>query len=199
MYLSVSGVAGGGGGGKTGLSLEESYWRMLINTVGSLVGRSRPDAVVVNYALHYTGVGDFCSPHYALHVSKCLKAVRSVYPGLLVWHPGYLTQFEDQAPFGVVSPNQAPPPWPVGSRKVSSLWNCRSRDQIYSMEDSAREVAARYGVHVLNSLHASAAFPQNTDDNRHYNGGVLNHMHQKTSITVLNMLLNLISPAAELR
>jgi hypothetical protein len=71
----------------------------------------------------------------------------------------------------------------------------RSKDRLYLLYDRAARAARRHGAAELDAITISDAWPDETVDNRHFDGGHFMKVRQGTSAAVLNELLNMLSVA----
>ena len=177
-----------------------AYWRALFALGGDHTGRKRPDAIVVNFALHYASSETMCDGDYAAHWMFRAASLRKAFgDGAVVWHTGLATQFSDdqRVQGGSVGKSSVGHGWPREARTIDPLWSCRSNDRLWHMFDLAWPVAKRFGFHMLDGITVTAPWPHGTSDNRHYDGGINNEARQLGSITILNELLNLLSSAVK--
>ena len=177
-----------------------AYWRALFALGGDHTGRKRPDAIVVNFALHYASSETMCDGDYAAHWMFRAASLRKAFgDGAVVWHTGLATQFSDdqRVQGGSVGKSSVGHGWPREARTIDPLWSCRSNDRLWHMFDLAWPVAKRFGFHMLDGITVTAPWPHWTSDNRHYDGGINNEARQLGSITILNELLNLLSSAVK--
>ena len=157
-----------------------AYWRELFRLVGPIVGAVQPHAVVLNYAAHFLGPAHECSASgtYTSHLDHWFRSLRSVYKGEVVWRTASMTHGSTSA--------------------------CTARLPVYELHEKAISVAQLHGLHTLDTMSISEAWPTATCDHLHYDGGWLRaKFHQakediacrdqRVSTTVLNVLLNLLS------
>uniref|UniRef100_A0A7S0JC13 Uncharacterized protein n=1 Tax=Calcidiscus leptoporus TaxID=127549 RepID=A0A7S0JC13_9EUKA len=173
-------------------------WLALGSQGEAFTGRPQPDAIVLNFALHAVGDPSLCGEgveRYHQLWSFLLASVRSVYAGLLVWHTGFLTHFDDVQAQGAVQHKQEAG-YPASARRIASSWKCRTTDRLHLLADAIRPLMRRHGVETVDGLEISAPWPEATRDNRHFDGGKRNFMRQGVSIAALNEVLNLLSRAA---
>lgn len=158
------------------------YWAALRHRVGLEIGKRAPDAVVLNYALHHAHVPNLCaSGTYEHHMHFYFASARASLGNYsaLIWHSGYITHLP-------ATPGARLPPG----------WSCRTPERLGILFDQGLRAARAHGLHILNAMSISAAWPTATSDNRHYDGGFQNHLRQTVSLAVLNELLNLLSTIA---
>jgi len=116
--------------------------------------------------------------------------------GALIWHSGLMTSFAPNMRYsGAVSRSQDPG-LPQRARRLSPTWQCRSKDRLYLLYDGAARAARRHGAAELDAITISDAWPDETIDNRHFDGGHFMKVRQGTSAAVLNELLNMLSREA---
>lgn len=171
----------------TGKILNETQWNSLFKYIDK---HRKPDTVILNYALHFSHKYTCQNNKYSNHVKKIFLNIRKVYQGNILWHPGLSTQFENLPPYGEVYESVAPKPWPLGSHIVNPKWKCRTNHRMYLMRDYVSSVSKKFNITLLkDTLDISSVMFRDTIDNRHYDGGIYNKLKQRTSINVLNYVL----------
>tara|TARA_B100000768_G_C11209764_1_gene345500 strand:+ start:152 stop:919 length:768 start_codon:yes stop_codon:yes gene_type:complete len=181
------------------------YWGGVFASVRAVLNlsRSQPNAIVLAYSLHHAHhqlgsrddlCGDGNLAQYEEHMGFRFASVRAArFGGALIWHSGFMTSFApNMRRGGAVSRSQAPGA-PQGARGLSPAWQCRSKDRLYLLYDGASRAARRHGAAQLDAITISDAWPDETIDNRHFDGGHFMHVRQGTSAAVLNELLNMLS------
>ena len=184
------------------------YWGGVFASVSAVLNlsRSQPNAIVLAYSLHHAHhqlgsrddlCGDGNLAQYEEHMGFRFASVRAArFGGALIWHSGFMTSFApNMRRGGAVSRSQAPGA-PQGARGLSPAWQCRTKDRLYLLYDAAARAARRHGADQLDAITISDAWPDETIDNRHFDGGHFMRVRQGTSAAVLNELLNMLSRKA---
>ena len=141
--------------------------------------------------------GDGNLAQYEEHMAFRFASVRAArFGGALIWHSGLMTSFVPNMRYGGAVSRSQDRKLPQGARHLSSAWQCRSKDRLYLLYDSAARAARRHGAAELDAITISDAWPDDTIDNRHFDGGHTMKMPQGTSSAVLNELLNVLSREA---
>lgn len=171
----------------TGLGkiLSKSQWASLF---GYMYEKKRPDTIILNYALHFAHRYNCKTNNYIKHVENIFYNIREVYDGNLLWHPGLTTHFENSSPYGSV--NERTLLDPPEARTVKANWKCRTKYKMYRMRDDVSVISKKFNVTILKeTLDISSVRFFDTNDNRHFDGGIYNKLNQKTTINTLNYML----------
>ena len=160
------------------------YWRSLFRWVGQLDGlrkkHSLPDAVVLNYGLHYTRCAEGAGP-YVRQVDYRMRSLRGVYAGPVVWR--------------AVSPPV------IGGRHYYPPEGCLSATNLTMIEAPLREWLRQSShVSIVDTAAIISKSNGSSSDPFHFDGGVLREIinrdspvdvrDQNTSVQLLAALLS---------